>query len=261
MERIELTRGSVEIYDFDAIKLHAYASKNALSEECFVLEKGDKLVMIENVSFFNNIKELASYVRDLKKELCGVIISYHAAGGTCFQNVKKYSTIEAMEYAKNGPGKIMVDEFSTTFGKDFDSAITEPTDIILENKINIGDIEFIIKRNNEAFDIEIPEINSIYIHMLGSDCHSIIFGEKHADLVIDNLKSYIAKKYAFILTSHHVPENLQDAEIKIAYLERLKRFAKMSHSAQDFKNSLKNEYPNYFGENYLDMTASYFFKI
>ena len=59
--------------------------------------------------------------------------------------------------------------------------------------------------------------------MLGHDCHSIVAGTGHADAMIAELKSYIEKGYDLILTSHYTPEDLKDAETKIAYLENLKR--------------------------------------
>ena len=40
-------------------------------------------------------------------------------------------------------------------------------------QVTIGGIDFVIKQTGEAFDVEIPEINAVYTHMLGHDCHSI----------------------------------------------------------------------------------------
>jgi hypothetical protein len=260
MKEIKLNHGSVRTYDFDAITLRAYETKNPLNEVCFILEKGDRLVIIELVSFFHNMNEIEEYVRSLKKEIDGVIIAYHAAGGTLFKNVRKYSTKEAVEYAKNGHGKAMVNDFSAAFGKDFDATTAEITDIISDGNINVGGIDFFVKCNREAFDIEIPEINALYTHMLGADCHSIIAGENQADSLISDLKNCLVKKYDLILTSHHAPEDLCAVETKIAYLERIKTLAKTSASAQDFKDKVKREYPDYLGENYLGMTASLLFK-
>lgn len=61
--------------------------------------------------------------------------------------------------------------------------------------MTIGGIDFIIKQTAEAFDIEIPEINAVYTHMLGHDCHSIVAGTGHADAMIETLKGYIEKGY------------------------------------------------------------------
>ena len=60
-------------------------------------------------------------------------------------------------------------------------------------------------------------------------------------------------------TSHYTPEDLKDADTKIAYLENLKAIAADYGSAEEFKAAVQKQYPNYSGENYLDMTAGFFF--
>ena len=111
----------------------------------------------------------------------------------------------------------------------------------------------------EAFDIEIPEINAVYTHMLGHDCHSIVAGAGHADAMIAELYGYIEKGYDLILTSHYTPEDLKDAETKIDYLENLKKIAADCKDADSFKAEASRQYPQYSGQNYLDMTAGFFF--
>lgn len=107
--------------------------------------------------------------------------------------------------------------------------------MIGEGKINIDGIDFVIHQTAEAFDVEIPEINAVYTHMLGHDCHSIVAGAGHADAIIAQLHDYIAKGYALILTSHYTPEDLKDAQTKIDYLETLKGIAETCSNAADFK--------------------------
>ena len=95
--------------------------------------------------------------------------------------------------------------------------------------------------------------------MLGHDCHSIVAGENHADALIRQLQGYLEKGYTLILTSHYTPEDLKDVETKITYLKNLKRIAARSVDAEAFKAEVKKPYGNYSGENYLDMTAGFFF--
>ena len=95
--------------------------------------------------------------------------------------------------------------------------------------------------------------------MLGHDCHSIVAGADHADAIIDHLEGYIRRGYDLILTSHYTPEDLKDARAKIAYLEQLKRIAASCPDGAAFKAAVKERYPDYSGENYLDMTAGFFF--
>ena len=62
-----------------------------------------------------------------------------------------------------------------------------------------------------------------------------------------------------MLTSHYTPEGLKDAQVKIDYLEELKRIAEQSADASAFKAAVQERYPEYAGENYLDMTCGFFF--
>lgn len=135
----------------------------------------------------------------------------------------------------------------------------EITHVIAEGGITIGGIDFVIRQTEEAFDVEIPEINAVYTHMLGHDCHSIVAGAGHADAMIAELRTYMERGYDLILTSHYTPEDLKDARIKIDYLENLKKIAADAKSADDFKAEVGKRYPQYSGQNYLDMTAGFFF--
>lgn len=254
---VALAKGEVNVYDFGAVKLHAYKTNDFIDDEVFIVEKNGKAVIIESPCFFDNIGELTEYLKTVKVE--GMFVAYHGAGASFLPDVPKYATENAEEYSENGGGKALINNFTSAFGSVFDSSVHKITNIIGEGSFTVGGIEFIIKKTAEAFDIEIPEINAVYTHMMGHDCHSIIAGAGHADAVIAELKEYIRKGYGLILTSHYTPEDLKDAETKISYLEELKKTAEKCSSADEFKSEIKKSYPDYSGENYLDMTAGYFF--
>ena len=247
----------MNVYDFGGIKLHAYKTNDFIDNEVFIVEKAGKAVIIESPCFFDNIAELTEYLSDLKVE--GMLVAYHGAGATFLPDVPKYATAKAVEYSENGGGKALIDKFTGAFGDIFDKSVHKITNVIGEGKITIGGIDFVIRPTHEAFDIEIPEINAVYTHMLGHDCHSIVAGAAHADGIIAQLNGYIANGYTLILTSHYTPEDLKDAEAKIAYLENLKKIASGCKTAEEFRAKVKEQYPDYSGENYLDMTAGFFF--
>ena len=257
--KVTLAKGEMNVYDFGGIKLHAYKTNDFIDDEVFLVEKNGKAVVIESPCFFDNNKELEEYIDGLKVETAGMLVAYHGAGAQCLKNVPKYATANAKEYSENGGGKALIDNFTAAFGEIFDNSIHEITNVIGASKVTIGGIDFIITPTQEAFDIEIPEINAVYTHMLGHDCHSIVAGAGHADAIIAQLKEYIEKGYDLILTSHYTPEDLKDAETKIAYLENLKEIAAACKTADEFKEKVKERYGNYSGGNYLDMTAGFFF--
>lgn len=254
---VKLAKGEVHVYDFGAVKLHAYKTNDFMDNEVFIVEKNGRAVIIESPCFFDNNKELAEYLNSVKIE--GMFIAYHGAGATFLPEVPKYATQNAVEYAANGGGKALIDNFTNAFGEIFDSSIHKITHVIGAGKITIGGIDFEIKQTAEAFDIVIPEINAVYTHMLGHDCHSIVAGAGHADGIIAELNGYIEKGYDLILTSHYTPEDLKDAQTKIDYLENLKKIAANCADADSFKAEVQKQYPAYSGQNYLDMTAGFFF--
>lgn len=254
---VKLTKGELNIYDFGSVKLHAYKTNDFIDNEVFIVEKDGKAVIIESPCFFDNNKELAEYLKDVEVE--GMFIAYHGAGATFLPEVPKYATQNAVEYSENGGGKALIDNFTNTFGDIFDGSIHDITNVIGAGRVTIGGIEFVIKQTAEAFDIEIPEINAVYTHMLGHDCHSIVGGAGHADGIIAELNGYIEKGYDLVLTSHYTPEDLKDVQTKIDYLENLKKIAATCEDADSFKAEVQKQYPAYSGQNYLDMTAGFFF--
>lgn len=254
---VNLEKGIMNIYDFGSIKLHAYKTNDFIDDEVFILEKKGKGVIIESPCFFDNIKELTEYLKDIQIE--GMLVAYHGAGASFLPDVPKYATRNAMEYSEKGGGKALVENFAGAFGEIFDASIHNITNVVPEGEITVGGIEFEIKQTAEAFDIVIPEINAVYTHMLGHDCHSIVAGAAHADGIIAELKSYIQKGYDLILTSHYTPEDLKDAQTKIDYIENLKKIAAACADAETFKAEVRKQYPAYSGQNYLDMTAGFFY--
>ncbi len=258
-KKINLDKGYVLVYDFGDVKVHNYNTADYIDDQVILLEKNKKVVVIESPAFYDNNKELEKYIESLGVKLDGVLLSYHMGGGTFLKDSKKYATKKADEYGHIGGGKALVDNFTKAFGESFDNNIHHVTDYINGGTITLADIKMNIIPTSDAFDIEIPEINSIYTHMLGSDCHSIIAGATHANAMVDTLKGYIEKNYNLILTSHYIPEDIKAVDTKISYIETLLNIASTCKNKDEMIEKVKEEYPNYSGVNYLEMTAGFFF--
>ena len=255
--RKNLGKGEIAVYTNGNVRLHAYRTNDPISDEVFIVEKDGRAVVIESPCFKDNIAELTEYLSDL--EIVGMLVAYHGAGATFLPDVPKYATANAVEYSENGGGKALIDNFTKAFGDSFDNTVHKITNVIHEGNLNLGGMDFVIHQTHEAFDIEIPELNAVYTHMMGHDCHSIVAGPAHADAIIATLNDYIARGYSLILTSHYTPEDLKDAGTKIAYLEDLKKIASTCKDRESFEKAVNAKYTEYSGENYLDMTAGFFF--
>ena len=254
-----LKKGFVEIYNFGDIKLHSYQTNDLIADESYILENKDNVLLIEFPAFYDNLEEFEEYVRGLNKNIVGKVFSDHPNGGTCLKDVKGYASEGTIKSMKEGTIHNLVTGFETSFGGAFAKEYHKITDVLKENKVNIGGFELNITYHDENIEIEFPQINCVYTHMLGHDCHSIVAGEDHANMIIAQLKGYKEKGYNLVLSSHYTPETLTDVDTKITYLEELKLLVKESSNAEEFKNKVKEKYPNYSGLNYLDMTAGYFF--
>ncbi len=255
----ELKKGIVREYDFDKVTLYAYQTNDFLNNEVFVVAKEGRGVCIELPCFYENIEEFSRFLKDGGINVEAKLVSYHAAGASFLSEVKTYGTESSQLYNTVGGGAALVGNFKGAFGEIFDSGMADVDVIISDGEIDIAGIKFVIKSNADAYEVEIPEINSVYIHMLGHDCHSIIAGVEHADAVISQLKDYIDRGFDLILTSHYTPEDVKDAQTKILYIERIKEIAKSSESAEEMKEKVISEFAQYSGQNYLDMTVGMFF--
>ena len=257
--KVNLKKGFVDIYDFGEIKLHAYQTNDLMNDESYILENDKNVLLIEFPAFYDNLEEFENYVKGLEKTIVGKVFSDHPNGGTILKDIKGYASEGTCKSMKEGTIHGLVTGFEQSFGGAFAKEYHEITDILRDKEVNIGGFELNITYHDENIEIEFPKINCVYTHMLGHDCHSIVAGEGHANAIIAQLKGYKEKGYNLILSSHYTPETMADVDEKISYLEELKKIAKESSSADEFKTLVKEKYPNYGGLNYLDMTAGYFF--
>lgn len=234
---VALDKGRVDVYTKNGVTLYAYQTRDLIDNEVFVLAKKGRGVVIELPCFFDNIRELTDFLKSEGVTVEAKFVAYNTTGG----------------------GTGLAANFKNAFGDSFDPAICEVDYVLEEGEIELAGIRFVVKPNAEAFDLEIPEINCVYTHMMGHDCHSIVAGCPHADGIISQLNYYIRKGFDLVLTAHYTPEDLKDAQTKVDYLTNLKEIALESESADEMKAKVQEQYPDYSGMNYLDMTVGFFF--
>ena len=256
---VELDKGHVDVYTENGITLYAYQTRDLINDEVFILAKNGRGVVIELPCFHDNIRELTAFLRQEGITVEGKLVAYHAAGASFLPEVPAYGTASSVAYNTTGGGAALVANFHTAFGGSFDESLCAVDHVLEEGETEIAGIRFLVKPNAEAYDLEIPEINCVYTHMMGHDCHSIVAGCPHADGILSQLNYYLRKGFDLVLTSHYTPEDLKDARTKIAYLTDLKEIALASENADEMRAKVQAKYPHYSGQNYLDMTVGFFF--
>ena len=256
---VELDKGRVDVYTENGVTLYAYQTRDLIDDEVFILAKNGHGVVIELPCFHDNIRELTDFLHREGVTVEGKLVAYHAAGASFLPGVPVYGTASSVAYNSTGGGAALVAGFKKAFGRDFDASLCGVDRILAEGETEIAGIRFLVKPNAEAYDLEIPELNCVYTHMMGHDCHSIVAGCPHADGILSQLNYYLRKGFDLVLTSHYTPEDLKDVRTKIAYLTDLKEIALASESADEMRARVQARYPHYSGQNYLDMTVGFFF--
>lgn len=256
-------KGTFKVVDFGAVKLHVYQTNDHMTDYVFILEKEGKAVMLESPAFKDNFEELRTYMISNKINIEAIIPSYHPLGAN-FINTKElagidvYFTQHVLDYWKEGFGAVMKKGIPHVFGDKVDSSLCKPTVITKEGETEIAGIRMIFTESYDGFDIEIPEINTVYVHILGHNSHSEILGHEHLESSIANFKNYLNKGYTTYLSSHCAPETKANMETKLAYLKEMKKIVAKSHNENEFIDKMRAAYPNY-SERYLKRTAEMFF--
>lgn len=258
-----LKTGSVKLYDFGSIKVHAYATHDAMGDESYLLESDKALVLLESPAFRDNLDEWSAYIKKIGKPIEGAMGAYHPNGMKHYGDVTVYATQKALtNWSSGGAIRALNDNFIKTFGDKFDGNLPTDAKIIKEGStVTIGGIDFnILNTGDDAYSVEIPQIKSVYRHMMGCKSHNILTSTKHMDAMIAELKEYQKKDYTLVLSGHYEPESQDDVSTKIAYLQKTKDLAGSCTTKNDFINAMKKAFPNYSGENYLEMTAGFLYK-
>ena len=262
----KLTIGSVNIYEFGTIKLHAYNTADPMGDEFYLLESDEGLVLLESGALKTNVEEFNEYIKSLNKPLEGMLLSYHPNGYSTYGAATIYATEGALaSWGENGGVRALTNKFVNGFGADKVAADlpTEANIVKVGDTITIAGIEFKILGTADAegnYAVAIPAINAVYRHMMGSDVHNILPSIEYIDAEIADLKGYLKDGYSLILTSHYKPEDQTAVARKIGYLRIVKGFAKTCKTKEEFINAVKQKFPNYQGDMYLDMTAGFLFK-
>ena len=70
--KISLKKGEISIYDFGAVRLHAYKTNDFIDDEVFIVEKNGSAVVIESPCFFDNNNEFEEYINSLNVKTMGM---------------------------------------------------------------------------------------------------------------------------------------------------------------------------------------------
>ncbi|QVY66323.1 hypothetical protein [Polaribacter sp. Q13] len=260
---VQLDKGMMQIFDYGQTKVHVYETKGFFNTHAFFIEKNGKGVLIETPPMKDNYKELVNYIVGLGYTNIDVMVSYHLIGKHFFDTDKLkfnhiYSNQESLDYMTNS-GNESLSKLAEVSGEDLDETTIVPTDLLKAGAQNISGIPFIITPTGFGFDVEIPEIKAVHLHMVGHDNHTMIFNTEFIDTVINELSAFQEKGYTTYFSSHSAPETSGDVTIKINYLKEMKILLATSKNSEEFIQKMDKAYPNFGWRNYLLGSAKMLF--
>ena len=256
--------GNMSVTNFDGgVKLHAYGTGDNMNDYCYVVESPEGLVLIESTAYRENVKAFAEYIVSLGKPVAGALFSYHPNGYKSYGDVKIYATDTALKsWAEGGSVWNLTQSFIQAAGDKVAEDLPVKAEIIKEgDTLKLAGMDFVIlhESDGEGYGVYIPAINAVYRHMMGSKTHNILPAIPYIEAEISELKGYKDKGYSLILTSHNAPEGKTTVDEKIAYLEKVLETAKTSKNRAEFISAVKEAFPDYNGEAYLEMSAGALF--
>ena len=260
---VQLDKGTMQIFDYGETKVHVYETKGFFNTHAFFIEKNGKGVLIETPPMKDNYKELVNYIVGLGYTNIDVMVSYHLIGKHFFDTDKLkfnhiYSNQESLDYMTNS-GNESLSKLAEVSGEDLDETTIVPTDLLEAGAQEISGIPFIITPTGFGFDVEMPEIKAVHLHMVGHDNHTMIFNSEFIDTVINELSAFQEKGYTTYFSSHSAPETSGDVTIKINYLEEMKVLLAASKNSEEFIQKMDKAYPNFGWRNYLLGSANMLF--
>ena len=252
-----LNAGHVTIYETGDLRLHAYATEDALSDEVFIVESQNALVGIELPPFTSHLNSWKSYIEALGKPMKDLFLSNHPAGASYTTGMTIWGTQRAQASIESGPVHATTQKLHTAFGDDFHGGndTLRITRIVPAGPLTVAGIDFQIIEHADTYDLTILGLNAIYTHMLGKYTHSILTGMDQIQEMQQFLESYQQAGYALILSSHAEPEGQDAVTEKRTYLTQIQQLAETCPTADDFMAAVRKAFPNYGAENYLQMTA------
>ncbi|WP_324027231.1 hypothetical protein QSV08_05290 [Maribacter sp. BPC-D8] len=260
---VQLDKGTMQIFDYGETKVHVYETKGFFNTHAFFIEKNGKGVLIETPPMKDNYKELVNYIVGLGYTNIDVMVSYHLIGKHFFDTDKLkfnhiYSNQESLDYMTNS-GNESLSKLAEVSGEDLDETTIVPTDLLEAGAQEISGIPFIITPTGFGFDVEMPEIKAVHLHMVGHDNHTMIFNSEFIDTVMNELTAFQEKGYTTYFSSHSAPETSGEVTIKINYLKEMKAILAASKNSEEFIQKMDKAYPNFGWRNYLLGSANMLF--
>jgi len=259
MTNNKMTKGTVEVYNFDNFKLHIYNTNDVMGDTSLIVEGKDGLVMMELPLFKENAVEFEDYYKSLNKPVVKVVTDYHLGG----------SEGNALTMPAGMPGFIegpiyggMMKHFAEIFG---DTMVELPEgdseEVAFGSVQNWAGVSFDFEHGPAS---DFPGASIIigkkiyYTHWAPMKMHpsNLQFSSAAAiDAELAEAERAHKSNCELFVGGHGGAAKMDAVEFKINYVQTMKKAFADCKSADDFVASMKKSFPNLPGEDNLTEVA------
>lgn len=146
---ITLKSGSVNVYDYGDVKLHAYFTNDPLADVAYIVEGKEALAGIELPAFTAGLDTWKDYVKSLGKPMNDIFIVCHPAGASYIKGMNVYGTEGAQKSIVSGSTGATTQGLFAAFGADFHGG-PEGQDAVAEKITYLNKTKEIMQQSKTA---------------------------------------------------------------------------------------------------------------
>lgn len=250
------------------VKVHTYMSPSAMfANTSHVIELKNELIIVDGQFFAPYALELKEFTDSLGKPVTRFYLSHyhpdHYIGfGDAFPNVPVYALAEtkaAIEQAGQG----VLEQRQAQFGPMIASKLNKPSVVQQPGEETIGNVKFIFKKsvNNESavsLLIKLPELGVYFAQdIVYNKIHLFIEGDtKGWETALHQIIK--EKTYQTILSGHGKEGGIELLNENLNYLAFVNETILKSKDKEEFKAAILKKYPEYGGEQLVDIYLDYY---
>ncbi|MDR1562850.1 MAG: hypothetical protein LBS54_07200 [Dysgonamonadaceae bacterium] len=255
-------KGRIEVYKLDGLTIHSYKSAEAMADLTFIIEGKDGLVILEQQSFLESIKDFNNYLATLNKPVVKVIANYHT-GGLADWDASKVVMVEGMpEFEKGAVYSGMFGFFSQIFDGAMDlRPHGEVATVAFNSTHNWAGIDFKFLHGAKS-DFPAASINiankvyymhfaPVFAHMTGDQINSAAA----IDATIEELSNAKASGCVLFIGSHGKPGRIDAVNFQLQYLGKMKEIFNSTRRKDEFVKKMTESFIGILGIDGLNAVA------
>jgi hypothetical protein len=261
-------KGEIEVYKLDNLTVHSYKSFEAMADVTYIIEGKDGLVILEQQSFFESMKDFNKYLATLNKPVVKVIANYHTVGLAEWKP-ELIVMVEGMpEFERGEIYSGMLDYFAQIFSGAMDTRKSPNgvATVSFNSTQKWAGINFKFLHGAKS-DFPAASINidnkvyythfaPVFEHMSAEQINSV----QAIDATIEELNNAKNSGCVLFIGSHGRPSRLDAVDFQLQYLKKMKEVRAKTSNKAEFIKTMTDSFVGISGSNNLTAVADALYK-